>query len=223
MSIIWKCTLFVIPVCNKRTLLELNDKLWMAWDWNYKDRVELTEYLVRQACLVPMWKRVRPSVYLYNCYRTEKRAIATPSSLLLTAFFMPHSPVNNCTKISWWGMQPLVPLLFKICHPYIPLHLEEILVVYKRQPAAVLGGVCWNFPGSLTLCVLHVPLLTYVEIVLCTKIKRGASNVPLLTPPWWQYEFWITRPQANGNLLLGWDCHLPALQSHIVTKVGAHY
>ena len=34
---------------------------------------------------------------------------------------------NSCTKIWGWGMQPLVPLFFIICHPYIPLHLEEMI------------------------------------------------------------------------------------------------
>ena len=32
---------------------------------------------------------------------------------------------NSCKKIEGWGMQPLVPLVFIIYHPYIPLHLAS--------------------------------------------------------------------------------------------------
>ena len=53
-------------------------------------------------------------ISLYNCYRTVRHSYA---SLL-----MPHCPVT-VVQIYRNG----VHLFFIICHPYIPLHLEEMI------------------------------------------------------------------------------------------------
>ena len=66
---------------------------------------------------------------LYNCYRTvrhEKRGIAI--IILLIAFLMPHCPVTVVQRYRDGVCSLLFHSFFIICHPYIPLHLEFILV-----------------------------------------------------------------------------------------------
>ena len=66
-------------------------------------------------------------IYLYNCYRTvrqEKRGIAI---ILLIAFLMPHCPVTVVQRYRDGVCSLLLHLFFIICHPYIPLHLEEMI------------------------------------------------------------------------------------------------
>ena len=75
-------------------------------------------------------------ISLYNCYRTvrhEKRGIATPS-LLLIAFLMPHCPVTVVQRYRDGVCSLLFHLFFIICHPYIPLHLEEMDFLYLFYP-----------------------------------------------------------------------------------------
>ena len=65
---------------------------------------------------------------LYNCYRTvrqEKRGIAI--YILLIAFLMPHCPVTVVQRYRDGVCSLLFHLFFIICHPYIPLHLEEMI------------------------------------------------------------------------------------------------
>ena len=67
-------------------------------------------------------------ISLYNCYRTmrhEKRYqeyIDSYASLLL-----PHCPVTVVQRYRDWVCSLLFHLFFIICHPYIPLHLEEMI------------------------------------------------------------------------------------------------
>ena len=66
-------------------------------------------------------------ISLYNCYRTvrqEKRGIAI---ILLIAFLMPHCPVTVVQRYRDGVCSLLFHLFFIICHPYIPLHLEEMI------------------------------------------------------------------------------------------------
>ena len=78
-----------------------------------------------------------PSLYLciYNCYRTvrhEKRYISGVASY--ASLLMPHCPVTVVQRYRDGVCSLLFHLFFIICHPYIPLHLEEmifILVVNK--------------------------------------------------------------------------------------------
>ena len=66
-------------------------------------------------------------ISLYNCYRTvrhEKRGIATPD---IIAFLMPHCPVTVVQRYRDGVCSLLFHLFFIICHPYIPLHLEEMI------------------------------------------------------------------------------------------------
>ena len=61
---------------------------------------------------------------LYNCYRTvrhEKRYIRSSYASLL----MPHCPVTVVHGVC----SLLFHLFFIICHPYIPLHLEEMIFI----------------------------------------------------------------------------------------------
>ena len=64
-------------------------------------------------------------ISLYNCYRTvrqEKRGIAI--YILLIAFLMPHCPVTVVQRYRDGVCSLLFHLFF---HPYIPLHLEEMI------------------------------------------------------------------------------------------------
>ena len=67
-------------------------------------------------------------ISLYNCYRTvrhEKRGIAI--YILLISFLMPHCPVTVVQRYRDGVCSLLFHLFFIICHPYIPLHLEEMI------------------------------------------------------------------------------------------------
>ena len=74
-------------------------------------------------------------ISLYNCYRTvwhEKRYISGVASY--ASLLMPHCPVTVVQRYRDGVCSLLFHLFFIICHPYIPLHLEEmifILVVNK--------------------------------------------------------------------------------------------
>ena len=66
-------------------------------------------------------------ISLYNCYRTvrqEKRGIAI--YILLIAFLMPHCPVTVVQRYRDGVCSLLFHLFF---HPYIPLHLEEMIFI----------------------------------------------------------------------------------------------
>ena len=69
-------------------------------------------------------------ISLYNCYRTvrqEKRYqeyIESYASLLL-----PHCPVTVVQRYRDGVCSLLFHLFFIICHPYIPLHLEEMIFI----------------------------------------------------------------------------------------------
>ena len=70
-------------------------------------------------------------ISLYNCYRTvrhEKRGIAI--YILLISFLMPHCPVTVVQRYRDGVCSLLFHLFFIICHPYIPLHLEEMIFLY---------------------------------------------------------------------------------------------
>ena len=67
-------------------------------------------------------------ISLYNCYRTvrqEKRGVAI--YILLIAFLLPHCPVTVVQRYRDGVCSLLFHLFFIICHPYIPLHLEEMI------------------------------------------------------------------------------------------------
>ena len=65
-------------------------------------------------------------ISLYNCYRTvrhEKRYI----SGVATSLLMPHCPVTVVQRYRDGVCSLLFHLFFIICHPYISLHLEEMI------------------------------------------------------------------------------------------------
>ena len=111
---------------------------------NYEKRVE-------QEAAYPI------PISLYNCYRTvrhEKRGIAIhiykyKKSFLLNegeyrdearetlsgvysyaSLLMPHCPVTVVQRYRDGVCSLLFHLFFIICHPYIPLHLEEMIFLY---------------------------------------------------------------------------------------------
>ena len=65
-------------------------------------------------------------ISLYNCYRTvrhEKRYISGVASY--ASLLMPHCPVTVVQRYR----DGVCSLLFHLCHPYIPLHLEEMIFI----------------------------------------------------------------------------------------------
>ena len=75
-------------------------------------------------------------ISLYNCYRTVrqgKRGIAI--YILLIAFLLPHCPVTVVQRYRDGVCSLLFHLFFIICHPYIPLHLEE-MIFYTYLPTS---------------------------------------------------------------------------------------
>ena len=84
---------------------------------NYEKRVE-------QEAAYPI------PISLYNCYRTvrhEKRYQEYNYSY--ASLLMPHCPVPVVQRYRDGVCSLLFHSSFIICHPYIPLHLEEILVI----------------------------------------------------------------------------------------------
>ena len=87
-------------------------------------------------------------ISLYNCYRTvrhEKRGIAI--IILLIAFLMPHCPVTVVQRYRDGVCSLLFHLFFIICHPYIPLHLEEMIFytcIYNAHICALCSSSVYN-------------------------------------------------------------------------------
>ena len=67
--------------------------------------------------------------------RREKRGIV----ILLIAFLMPHCPVTVVQRYRDGVCSLLFHLFFIICHPYIPLHLEEM--IFYSMPTSGSAGV----------------------------------------------------------------------------------
>ena len=81
-------------------------------------------------------------ISLYNCYRTvrhEKRGIAI--YILLISFLMPHCPVTVVQRYRDGVCSLLFHLFFIICHPYIPLHLEEMIFYTLLYGMARVGRI----------------------------------------------------------------------------------
>ena len=70
-----------------------------------------------------------PSLYLCTTviYRTVRQEKSGISYILLIAFLMPHCPVTVVQRYRDGVCSLLFHLFFIICHPYIPLHLEEMI------------------------------------------------------------------------------------------------
>ena len=82
---------------------------------NYEKRVE-------QEAAYPI------PISLYNCYRTVRHE-ERHSYRLLIAFLMPHCPVTVVQRYRDGVCSLLFHSFFIICHPYIPLHLEEMIFI----------------------------------------------------------------------------------------------
>ena len=112
-------------------------------------------------------------ISLYNCYRTvrqEKRYqeyIDSYASLLL-----PHCPVTVVQRYRDGVCSLLFHLFFIICHPYIPLHLEEMifytmlnhifhtLLMYGRFSNILPPHTIYHH-GNLTTANMHTCQLWY--------------------------------------------------------------
>ena len=110
----------------------------------------------------------RYCISLYNCYRTvrhEKRGIA----LLLRAFLMPHCPVQ---RYSDGVCSLLFHLFFIICHPYIPLHLEEMIfiLVHLEVDRPLIFGDAEGLLIAITQC-LGGPWPYFPMRVFCTQLS----------------------------------------------------
>ena len=79
-------------------------------------------------------------ISLYNCYRTvrhEKRYISGVA--IYASLLMPHCPVTVVQRYRDGVCSLLFHLFFIICHPYIPLHLEEMIFYTCIPSTTVLG------------------------------------------------------------------------------------
>ena len=80
-----------------------------------------------------------PSLYLCTTVTVRHRH----SYILLIAFLMPHCPVTVVQRYRDGVCSLLFHLFFIICHPYIPLHLEEMIfytcIIYKVAGSSFLN------------------------------------------------------------------------------------
>ena len=83
-------------------------------------------------------------ISLYNCYRTvryEKRYISGVA--IYASLLMPHCPVTVVQRYRDGVCSLLLHFFFIICHPYIPLHLEEMIFIlvyiYTSRKARTVG------------------------------------------------------------------------------------
>ena len=104
-------------------------------------------------------------ISLYNCYRTvrqEKRGIAI--YILLIAFLMPHCPVTVVQRYRDGVCSLLFHLFFIICHPYIPLHLEEMIfytcIEYLQTAENEVWGVLMTAVRIMTLMISRTHSIT---------------------------------------------------------------
>ena len=65
------------------------------------------------------------------------------SYIFLIAFLMPHCPVTVVQRYRDGVCSLLFHLFFIICHPYIPLHLEEMIF----YTCVIVDGVCLSLSG----------------------------------------------------------------------------
>ena len=125
-------------------------------------------------------------ISLYNCYRTvrqEKRGIAI--YILLIAFLMPHCPVTVVQRYRDGVCSLLFHLFFIICHPYIPLHLEEMifLYLYKKLHSLFFSMYMTLFTAA-TLCyddmptclAVRYPTQSLSEAVFILAVLSGRVN-----------------------------------------------
>ena len=106
-------------------------------------------------------------ISLYNCYRTvrqEKRGIAI--YILLIAFLLPHCPVTVVQRYRDGVCSLLFHLFFIICHPYIPLHLEEMIFYTFDNSDSVMDLIVETGISLMELnCHSLVPVSLLVRVV----------------------------------------------------------
>ena len=140
-------------------------------------------------------------ISLYNCYRTvrqEKRGIAI--YILLIAFLMPHCPVTVVQRYRDGVCSLLFHLFFIICHPYIPLHLEEMIFY-----------TCTLFITTLAPFVVLYCLVSSNQ-VLCILSKCDTFCCILCACVCWPYVL-----ARSGELLLGF-CVRASATGHSVDQ-----
>ena len=64
-------------------------------------------------------------ISLYNCYRTVRQEKRYQE--YIDSYASPHCPVTVVQRYRDGVCSLLFHLFFIICHPYIPLHLEEMI------------------------------------------------------------------------------------------------
>ena len=137
---------------------------------NYEKRVE-------QEAAYPI------PISLYNCYRRETLSRVYSYASLL----MPHCPVTVVQRYRDGICSLLFHLFFIICHPYIPLHLEEMIFILV---ILLFGCAIYNIGAkkrfALYTCNYHfllhyLPslLIPFFSIIQHAGIER--YNATLLT------------------------------------------
>ena len=97
---------------------------------NYEKRVE-------QEAAYPI------PISLYNCYRTVRHEKRYQESIAMP-LLMPHCPVTVVQRYRDGVCSLFFHSFFIICHPYIPLHLEEMIFIL-----VILLFGCANAPSTI--------------------------------------------------------------------------
>ena len=118
------------------------------------------------------------SISLYNCYRTvrhEKRYQEYGYASLL----MPHCPVTVVQRYRDGVCSLLFHLFFIIYHPYIPLHLEFILVlpIFGCADAGIELGL-HRYDATLLICYTRVHKPRIVHTIYACAGEVGGAHYP---------------------------------------------
>ena len=125
---------------------------------NYEKRVE-------QEAAYPI------PISLYNCYRTVRHE-ERHSYRLLIVFLMPHCPVTVVQRYRDGVCSLLFHSFFIICHPYIPLHLEEMIFILVYILAAFFPATQVADKPRFTLSNTYTDSVYYTSPSACAH-ERG--------------------------------------------------
>ena len=118
-------------------------------------------------------------ISLYNCYRTVRHEkhyqeyIDSYASLLL-----PHCPVTVVQRYRDGVCSLLFHLFFIICHPYIPLHLDFLYLLYPflTVPNAPSKNTRGSNSDRTVTTLRYKPLHSPVITRACGRSRRGTLS-----------------------------------------------
>ena len=105
-------------------------------------------------------------ISLYNCYRTVRHEKCYISGVAIYAsLLMPHCPVTVVQRYRDGVCSLLFHLFFIICHPYIPLHLEEMIFY-----------TCETYSDRIFGCVFSDNIIIVQEVFITARYSPVLSN-----------------------------------------------